>query len=1545
MGGSAAETRRLRAGSRLTVAPITAHRPGRRFIFPLLFAALLGLCVAVARPVPAAAEGGGRLVAEPVLSATAAGVRQLFGPSPSEAPGEVWGIGEAPGERVHIVRYTDAGGWEAVPDPVDAAGSSVPLPQSAIPLVATAGRTTPAGGVATLAALGEGQRPPEDLIVRDPGGPLRAVPPPTEPLLLGTEQLFRSGGSPRVEITAVDEPSGKTGAFVVPDPGGGLSTGVLHYDGIEWTREPICLTTLAECQEVPPKGVPAAGFAVIAIEAAGPAQEWMLAKKPTNKANGEAIILLRREGGVWLKQPLGGALGAIFAKQFPVVGTVKPTIAVREMGQPLTVTSKGVWVDATVTVSGKQSDATIYYDVGEGDPRRGEVTASWCDLATSTPEPARHETCTFPLGWELPSGEGRSFAWPGSGAEGDFGTRAITGVGQGAMLTLENGAFTRIPLGGNGGTSAGAALALPEREGRGPGGIEGWLGPSYRLTREPIPSGLQSWPVPFRRPLLAIAPQPGATVGALSSQAVAVGALGEVARYLPGVGWQPESLLTGSGSRATPNLRAVAWPEPSFAYAVGDEGAMWLWRASTGLWEPDPGAPPNLIRGNFTGIAFDPEEPERGYAVGKQGLLLSYGKRWTQEQLPSGLSPEINITSIAFAGHEALATWTLAIPSRRGGVQPEYIGGLIVNDGTGWRVEEAAATALSEVEGGSQGFAPRRVAALPDGGAVIAGFRGGVIEREAAGAPWHPVPGPLLGYPAAVAAVREGGQLRAILSVGQSPKEQLSDRAQALTQPPAGQAPLLTEPYPLPLSGTLIRQTANGWHDEERQSFPRPALPSNLKTANFDLPREPDPVLAVMVNPEGTQGWVVGGQTGEGAATEFGSYLSEGLQTAAVLRYGPTATPSGNAATAPISVPAGEPTFAIGGGAECMASCADLVNTGIGPDVWLRAAVARATSIAGLRAFLYTGSSVSANLDLSKVSPSGFAAEEAAYARRLGSEAGALPVFAAPAGTDRYESSLATFASQFAGFPAPLGTAAGAGVGLVPEGAGERAAGNYSYSFDSADASGSNVVRVIVLDDSIAPLPKANLCWLGRQLAAAKAQLKPAIVIGNREVGAEAELLQMLVTGTSPACPQGLPGGASAYFFKTEGNTTSTLAWGQATMPAFGTGTLGYTKIPETLRQELVSASGFLLASVDLAARSEATNVAPVSVRLIPNIGSLAINARDGTLLRRSQTALFEALARRPLAGTSCAGANSGCVPSPDPYIQIPARCVAGHAFGKGSCAAEIPTDYRFSSSRPDIANFVKVDPNSSNPRAVFLSSSEKPVPDPSSGLLCAFNSGTTVVSVETGGLSYSVPVVVQKGSVQRPCGTVPRTDLAVPGPGITPPPPPPPAGQPPFKSPPSTLPPPPAPVQPPVPTPTPAAQPAPNPPAPKPPAQPPAPFFAPAPTISPLVVIVPPPPPPAVEPTPPSGTSPVTQPATSPEPQEEEEVAFDVVHHMAALPRWAPASYTVASGPSNQLHIARYGLPLLILIAALASAGMVRGRRKPRFAFENSTPRRRRSP
>ena len=94
---------------------------------------------------------------------------------------------------------------------------------------------------------------------------------------------------------------------------------------------------------------------------------------------------------------------------------------------------------------------------------------------------------------------------------------------------------------------------------------------------------------------------------------------------------------------------------------------MWLWRGETGLWEPDPAAPYNF-RGNLLGIAFDPNNPARGYAVGESGVLLGYGKTWTPGSVSVGIAvptldsarctwANASFSSIAFAGSEAIVAY------------------------------------------------------------------------------------------------------------------------------------------------------------------------------------------------------------------------------------------------------------------------------------------------------------------------------------------------------------------------------------------------------------------------------------------------------------------------------------------------------------------------------------------------------------------------------------------------------------------------------------------------------------------------------------------------------------------------------------------------------------------------------------------------------------------------------------------------------------------------------------------------------------------------
>lgn len=1432
----------------------------------------------------------------------------MIGASPREAPGETWGVGEADVGGVSswvLVRYDESSGWSLGPGLLDAAGQPLagfrpdapkaPRSSNTSPL---AGQMTADGGgvlVGTVPAPAQPGKPSSGgaekvVLVRRPGGAFQETapvpPPPTEeapegggegegegegetPLLKQGETLF---GTARAPLIAPLEEGGGAGALVVPVvEGSSVEDGVLHWDGSRWTREPIEIPTAS-----------ATDFRVLAIGASSPSNAWLLGQLAANsKYPSGAVALFRRqptgvEGPSW--QPVAPAASGstpgdpltVAGEPFTVPGTGEPPTA---KAQILTVTSEGVWIDGErLDVS---TSATMFFKP-EGTTDSGHVVASWCQLPTSAP-PAT-PACSHELPEPLPTGPSRSIAWASPATPEGVGERVVTGLPDGVSLRLDGTSFTRVPaLGGSNppndvGGTFGGAFSNPH---------EGWLGQArlpVHMTLHPAPSRLTPWPTAFRHALVAVAPQPGAAIGSLSSEALAVGDQGEVARYEPGKGWMPESLLNPGGRVLTPRLRAVAWPTPPRAYAVGDLGQMWLWRAEVGLWEQDPATPFNF-RGNLLSIAFDPNNPEHGYAVGQGGLLLGYGKTWTQEPIPPQVAGA-TFTSVAFAGAEAIAAYhELPDPSTN-----RYIGGLLVNDGSGWRIDEGAATAMGA-------NVPWAVAGLPDGGAAFtageasgSGFGGVVFERSGPGAPWQQTPTPLPGgtEPGSLALFREGGALRAIAS-GSVPS---TYSLESLPTPPPGFPPNLIPPYPLSAeygAGHVVRQTAGGWSDEEHQLNNVQEPPGNY--SEYDLVYRPDPISAVLVNPAGTEGWAVGGFVD--TANSSGA-----LDTADVERYpADGATPIG-AGTSTVPVEAGaredeqrDVDFAIGGGAQCAAPCADLSGAGIGPDVWLSSALARAGQIQGVRAFLYTGPRVTTGAATVVTQTLPYARELERYAQIV--SASPLPKYVAASPTDLDGAlSEGTFESAFSGLGLPFSQSCAGTAGCQ---------GAYYALPESVSAN----VRVIVLDNTTDVDPSQRT-WLKAQLEEAAKLAKPAIVVGNADLNgqianhdaAAAAVAQILVKKGSSA---------SAYFYYApEQNVTQPLRVGGESIPTFGSGALGYVNFTTENRPDFLGTSGFLLAQVDVAAPRK-DNRAPVKVHLIPNIGELALEAKDGTLLRRSQVASFSALARRPRAGNR--SQNQIVRPDTDPYIPIPSNCA-----GAACPPSRLLPEYTFTSSQPRIGDFVEPNPASADPHAVLLGPDGKPISNSSSGLFCAYNAGTTVVTISTGGLSASLPVTVQAGSVRRPCGTTPLNASAAAKQSASPPTPvpapaPAPAGTAPTAAPP-VLPVPPAPPLAPL-APAPVA---------------PAPFFVqPTPPV-PLHAFVLPPLPLAARPAPPTGSSFVTSPVGVTEEEEEEDEATESASAQAAA----------YSAPEHEPTPA-YILGAVLLAAFAGAAGLRRPRRDQR--------------
>jgi hypothetical protein len=1430
----------------------------------------------------------------------------MIGSSPSEAANETWGIGEVGAQSrpcFAIVRYSSESGWSLAPGPLEANGHALvgfepdqPQSHGSLPVSPLAGQVT-AGGSGVLAGTlnpkgecaGGGQ---QVVLVRNPhhGGAETAfqetsVEPVAEEgegaLLKPGEVLFGSERTPM--IAALEESDGKAGALVVPvdEAGSHVEEAVLHWNGSEWSREPI------EAPQASKEGVK-----VLAIAASSPANAWLLARY----AGSTSVALFHRR--------LGGPHGAQWLPVSPKPGEGAGAPLTDDQGeaiaepstirtQVLTVTEQGVWIDGERSTGSTQ--LTMFFKLtGEpkGESYSGEVLASWCNALQG---PA----CNHTLAQALPRGATRSFAW--ANAATPFGERVITGLAEGVSLRLEGDEFVRVlALGGSEtddpGSTLGAAFASAH---------EGWLGSvslPVHLTLNPAPSHLSPVAVPFRHALTAIAPQPGAPSGSTSSEAIAVGDEGEVARYIPGEGWQPESLLGAGGRIQTPHLRAVTWPTPMRAYAVGETGQMWLWRGETGRWERDPAKPLNF-RGNLLGVAFDPSEPSRGYAVGQQGVLLRYGKSWTQEEdLPSEVAGA-SFTSIAFAGSEAIVAYRQPHPQSSSS-PASYTGGLLVNNGSGWHVDQGAASALA-------GAVPWAVAALPDGGAAVSGETSVrtpvVLERNGFGSAWEATASPYPGTsaPGSLALFREGEALRAIGS-GAIPDTFQVD----FFEPPApnGLPPDVIGAYPV-AGGSVLRQTAAGWSDEQHERDEVGEPPPGEWPA-YDVPYQADPTSAVLVSENGREGWAVGGV--------IDSVAHGANETADISRYQIEGAPSANFGESPIASDPSDATFAIAGDAQCEASCADLANARIGPDVWLSSALTQAGRIAGVRAFLYLGPRVTSGRTTSgHAAHVDYEREFARYAELLA--ASPLPAFALVTPTDLGKTELQSnfdeclFEQAFQGFSQPFGD-------REPAPGVETFAGDHSaescettgaqsgyYAFDSSGPSGT--VRVIALDDS-AEVGPTQRSWLAEQLISARHGEVPAIVLGDADLHAQiaehdasAEAVAQILLGSeTPATERA---SASAYFFDApEENIAQPLRVGGESIPTFGSGTLGYGNAIKAQDQEFIGHAGFLLGQVDVQARNPVNDRAPVSARLIPNIGELALEAQDGVLLRRSQSAMFAALARRPRAGGRAS--TEGGINEAATYVPIPANCIGTR------CAEGIFPEYTFTSSRPEIGEFVTPNLDSAEPQAVLLGENGQPVADPQSGLFCAYNAGTTVVTISAGGLSASLTVTVQPGSVRRPCGTTPLNGLHS------------------QQAAPATPPPPPAPA--PVPTsgPTPASAapsialptaPAPLPPAPTP--RPPAPrpatplgFFLPAPLHQPLLAFVPPPVPTPARPTPPSGTSAVTSPIEVAQHEEDVEEAPDSVSNAAVAYRardYEPAPAYIIG---------------ILIIAAAAGAG---ARRRPR--------------
>jgi photosystem II stability/assembly factor-like uncharacterized protein len=830
---------------------------------------------------------------------------------------------------------------------------------------------------------------------------------------------------------------------------------------------------------------------------------------------------------------------------------------------------------------------------------------------------------------------------------------------------------------------------------------EGWLGGTKALGQwspQQSSSLLTPWPLPDRSPLTSVALAPGSQAATGESGALAVGLDGATLRYDASTGWQVEP---ASPRAHHLNLLGVAFNGPSSAFAVGQFGVILHWDGAS--WSEDPQSI-SLTQSQLDAVAF--AATGEGWAVGANGTILHYdGQRWSVEAPPPAESGQ-NISSVAVAGSEAFAVAGGNLIERR--------------PGGSWEVLEESLLPSNPKPASRQ---LRLVAGLPDGGVIAAG-RSIMLVREAAGRGFEYAEQPLSGIAVALAPFREAsGKLRAYVSVA-PPVNQLSGEV-------AG--------FP-PGDGELLRQSESGWQDLSRSQYAGNAI-------GGDGAVKSDPVLAVATDQSGEHAWVAGGYDGtEDAAhqgtTEVLSARPAGWMTASIWRYDTTgnAQPSGLSTAAP-SLPAkpGVVSFAFFTSPECKVQCSAVPDAQ--PDVNLSAAAKQIAAYAaqpGGPAFAMLGGNAVGPLEHEK------GAEPAADFARLPellAPLGGLPTFAAIGRSDQpYET---PFSEAFAEAPKPFGTGAPA-TGIAPVSSRSQTPNGDIHPYYAFDANQNGAtLRVIVLDDAEGQLEAGAATtgqrqWLEEQLAAANGQGLPVVVIA-------ATPLQSLKEGESVAALLA-SSGVLAVFTTSERRLDERrlipeqASSGTPRILEYEGASLGYQK-PQN------NGVKWYFVSADTKARE-------VEVAAVPVIASLALKPLEGLSVSRSLTLQFEAVGRRPpgtlatIAGRSEESSEPGePFPGYDSYVEIPSP-----SCGKRPC---VQPSYKFTSSDPTIGAFVEPSgPGSPLPK---LGADGHPVPSSTSNLFCAYNAGTTTVSITTGLLSYSLPVTVKPGGFGSPCGTVYR--------------------------------------------------------------------------------------------------------------------------------------------------------------------------------------------
>jgi hypothetical protein len=953
----------------------------------------------------------------------------------------------------------------------------------------------------------------------------------------------------------------------------------------------------------------------------------------------------------------------------------------------------------------KANGSAVWIEANVTLPGQGQEAAPVVARYDGSTDQVTNSWCTLPVVNHCgePLDPNHPAAVPDAIFKGEDGEPVALALSENFVDTFAHGQWTSVAAPGYGHSPRGSGEALFS------GPNEGWLAGATALghwSAAGASSPLVSWPLPDRSTLTSVALPLGSPGEAGESGALAVGFGGTTLSYDPSAGW----LIQPTPQRAHhSNLLGVAFAGSASAFAVGQGGVILHWDGTA--WSEDPQSF-SLTHSQLNAVAFAPSSGQ-GWAVGAGGTILHYdGNGWSVEQPPAQDS-DVDITSVAAAGSEVFA----------------IAGGNLITRAPSGRWQEVGSAQLPNSPAPTPGSL-RLVAGLPDGGVAAAG-RSIMLVRQGERDSFEYAAQPLQGVAVALAPFREAnGKLRAYASV--APASDIGGF-------PAG-------------DGELLRQTDDGWQDLSRAQYAR-----NETTGDGAV--KSDPVLAVATGPSGEHAWAVGGYDGTPDAAEQGTAEAPssrpfGWQSASIWRYdiaGVVEPPALTPTTPNLPAQPGTVSFAFFTSPMCREECSAALDAQ--PDVNLTSAAKEIATYAaqpGGPAFAMLGGNAVGPLE-GTAYQKGDGAVDFAHLPELLSPLSGTPTFAAlgkfdyvPGRADETQ----PWAEAFAEAPPPFGSGTGASaVTPVSSGAPSGEVHRY-YAFDAHQNEGT--VRVIVLDNALGSLEKSaegQRAWLEQQLAGANGAGVPIVVIAARPLrradsGDGEEVASLLASAGVLAVftTNGVsgPGNASElHELNQHYLIPENPPPGVAQVPEYEGASLGYQ---QTENNGVV----WYFASINTQARE-------VQVSAIPLISSLSLKAVDGLSVERSQTLQFEAIGRRP-AGTLATKANeSKLFEGFDDYVEIPAP----------ACSHGLPCvqpSYAFTSSEPLVGNFVVPSgPGSPFPK---LSASGHPIASSTSGLFCAYNSGTTTVTITAGLFSSSQTVTVAAGGFGEPCGTVKKAGV-----------------------------------------------------------------------------------------------------------------------------------------------------------------------------------------